>query len=83
MWRVHIVKTFLKVLSFLLIQVFMTILNFSWINLVSFLKFLCVKFIILREVNVNKTSQSMTICTNSYVTILITVLINNLFPQSA
>ena len=60
----------------------MTILDLSGVNLVSFLEFLCVKFIILRKVNVNKTCQSMSICTNSYIAILVMMLVNNLLSDS-
>ena len=78
MRRINILKAFFIISSSLIIDSLVFFFYFNGKNLHSVNKFFCIGSIILWEIHINKTSQGMSISSDSYITILISMPINNL-----
>ena len=76
---VYVLKTFFIVCSSPVINVLIFLFNFNREDLLSINQLLSISCIIFREVHVNKACKSMSICSNSYVSMLISHSIYNLF----
>ena len=82
MWRVNVRQTLLVVFHLVCGEILVPVLHLNGEDLVALFQLLSIQLIILREVDIHKTRQSMTIRSQSHITILISMLINHLLPQS-
>ena len=64
-------------------QVLVPILDLNREDLVTLPQLFCIQVVVLWEVYVHKTCQCMTICPQSHITFIISVLVNHLFPESS